>query len=93
LYRVRNRLPELPVPRSNPGTLHPRMLIRRNGLAGELPTEPATNLGQDHHATKISGGQCGRHTAAAASDNEHIAGQLHGFTSRSIERQFDTLGS
>ena len=68
---------QLPVSGSCTSVLHPWMLIRGHRLAGELTTQPAPGLGQHHLATKVAGSQCSRQAAAATSNNQHIAGQLH----------------
>jgi hypothetical protein len=64
-----HHLPELPVPGCDGRTLHPGMLIRRNGLTGQLATNPAPGFGQNDMATEVAGRQCGRDTAASPSDN------------------------
>jgi len=43
-----------------------------------VATDPVPGLGQDNLTAQVARRKCRRHTAAAASDNQHIAGQFHG---------------
>ena len=72
-----NRFPQLPVSGGGAGDLHPRMLIRWYGLARELATDPVPGLDQHDHAAQIACRQGRRHTAAAASHNQDVAGEFH----------------
>ena len=82
-----------PVSSGGACAFHPWMLIGRNRLTVQLPTDPTADLAQDHGTTKISGGQCRGDTAAAASDDEYVAGQLHGIYSLVEYNTVDRFGS
>jgi hypothetical protein len=53
------------------------MLIWWHRLAGQLTAQPVPGLGQHYPMTEVARGKCSRHATAAASNNQHVAGQLH----------------
>jgi hypothetical protein len=73
-----DRIAEPPVSGRCTGALHPRMLIGRDCLTSELTTDPTAHFCHDHGTTEISRRQCCRNATAAASNDQHVAGQLHG---------------
>ena len=52
------------------------MLIWWHRLTSELTTDPTPGLGQHDQTAHIARCQCRRHTAAAASDNQHVTGHF-----------------
>jgi hypothetical protein len=72
-----NCVAQLPVSSCGAGALHPRMLIRWHGLASQLATQPAPSLRQHDQAAQVGRRQRRGNAAAAASDDQHVAGQFH----------------
>jgi hypothetical protein len=62
---------------SDARALHPRVLIWRHRLAGQLTTQPGCDLGQDDATTHVACSHCRRYSTAATADDEYVAGELH----------------
>ena len=75
----------------NTALLHPAVLVRRHGLAGELAPDPVELLAHHHAAPAAQDTQRRGDTAQAATDHQYIRLQLlHGFF-RSFRLDADLL--
>jgi len=54
------------------GGLDPRVLVRRDGLGGELPADPIGFLGHDHFFAQPQHGERRSHAAQSPANDQHI---------------------